>query len=105
MVSRGSGASRLGVFDGPAECVATGGASGVVLRSAVAFVASVARGAFGVALDGAVAEVGGSAEGNRVVLAGTDGKGEPHASRHTPSTARIERQDTTTSIGVMTATA
>ncbi|MFP6684844.1 MAG: hypothetical protein VB934_09030 [Polyangiaceae bacterium] len=104
-MSRGSGASRPGVLDGPAECGATGGASGVVLRSAVAFVASVARGAFGVALEGAVVGVGGWAEGSRVVLAGTDGKGEPHASRHTPSMTGIERQDTTTTIGVMTATA
>lgn len=110
VVLRGSGARPPSVFDGPSECVTTGGGPAVVLRFAEVFVAGVARWAFGAVLDGAgEAEddgpENGGAEGNRVVLAGSDGAEEPHASRHSPSMAGIERQDTMTTIGVMTATA
>jgi hypothetical protein len=110
VVSRGSGARPPSVFDGPSECVTTGGGPAVVFRFAEVFVAGVARRAFGAVLDGAGGAEGGGTEGNRVVLAGPDGAEEPHAkephaSRHSPSMAGIERQDTTTTIGVMTATA
>ena len=108
MVSRGSGAGRLGAVIGCAECVATGGGAEVALGFGVVFVASAAREIFGFALDGeagAAAVVGAWAAGRRGAFSGTDGEEEPHASRHSPSTAGIERQDTTTTIGVMTATA
>lgn len=105
VVLRGSGARPPSVFDGPSECVTTGGGPAVVLRFAEVFVAGVARWAFGAVLDGAGGAEGGNKKGNRVVLAGPDGAEEPHASRHSPSMAGIERQDTMTTIGVMTATA